>query len=73
MKKNLLDPGDIEWKFISSMALKTYHHSKFIDSQFGIEMEKITNIKADGSLMKPKTYFYITGQDKEYTDIEILW
>ncbi len=35
-------------------------------------MEKISKLKDNGGFCKPKTYFYITGQEKEYTDLEEL-
>lgn len=71
--KNMLTPDDIgEWKFVSSFAFTTHHHTKFVNELFGLEMEKITNISAQGNFGKPKTYFYITGQEKEYTDLEQL-
>ena len=35
-------------------------------------MERITNKTADGWFAKPKTYFYIVGQKKEYTDLKKL-
>lgn len=69
---NQLEPEDIEWKFISSMGFTTHHHSKFIDDKFGLEMEKISNIKDDGSFGKAKTYYFITGQEKEYTELNEL-
>ena len=68
---NVLEPEDIKWVFISSMAMKEYHHSKFLNKEFGIEMEKITPVREMG-FGKPKTYYYITGQKKEYTDLETL-
>lgn len=70
--KNNLSVEDIEWKFISSMAFIDYHHAKFVNAEYGIEMEKITNKDAYGEFTKPKTYYFITGQQKEYTDLQIL-
>lgn len=72
MKKNLLEPDDIKWNFISSLACRAYHHSKFLCHEFGLEMEKITKVIDDVFFGKPKTYYYITGQEKEYTDLQTL-
>lgn len=70
---NLLCPEDIEWKFIMSMGFDDYHHSKSVNKKYGLEMEQITKKLADGfSFGKPKTYFFITGQEKEYTDLQKL-
>jgi len=69
---NALDPYDIKWKAVSFMSLKDCHLSKFINEEYGIEMEKITP-KSDGEgFRKAKTYFFITGQEKEYTDLQEL-
>lgn len=70
---NLLAPEDIEWKFLMSMGFTDYHHSKSVNEKYGLEMEQITKKLADGiDFGKPKTYFYITGQEKEYTDLQEL-
>jgi len=69
---NTLEPEDIEWRFISSMALSNCHHSKFINEEYGLEMEKITPIRTNGDFGKAKTYYFITGQEKEYTELEAL-
>jgi len=69
---NTLEPEDIKFKFFSSMQLKTHHNTKFINDEFGIELEVITSIKEFGDLGKPKKYYYITGQEKEYTDLQLL-
>lgn len=69
---NELQVEDIEWRFITSMSCTTHHHSKFINEEYGLEMEKITNVKADGGFGKAKTYYFMTGYEKEYTDIDEL-
>lgn len=66
---NKLEPEDIEWKFITSMGFSTAHHSKFINEEFGLEMEKISKVKDNGQFGKPKIYYFITGQEKEYTEL----
>lgn len=70
--KNKLAPEDIEWSFVSSMALTTHHISKFSNIKFGLEMEKTSRVKSEGDFGKPKSYYYITGQEKEYTDLQTL-
>jgi hypothetical protein len=69
---NILEPEDIEWRFISSMALSNIHHSKFINEKYGLEMEKITPKRSNGDFGKAKLYYFITGQEKEYADLQIL-
>lgn len=69
---NYLTPEDIEFKFISSMGFTTYHHAKYLNLEFGIEKETITKKKSDFQFGSSKTYYYITGQEKEYTDLEEL-
>lgn len=71
MKNNLI-PEDIAFKFMGSFAFTTHHHSKFVCDEFGIEMEKVTRVKAHGDFAEPKTYYYITGQEKEYTSLDEL-
>ena len=71
-KVNKLCPEDIEWSFIMSMGFIDHHHSKSINKKYGLEMEIITK-KIDGySFGKGKVYYFITGQEKEYTDLQKL-
>ncbi len=67
---NELEAEDIEWRFVHSMAFRTYHHSKFINEEYGLQMEQITNVKANSEFGKAKTYYFISGQEKEYTDLQ---
>ncbi len=70
---NLLEPEDIEWKFIMSMGFTTNHHAKYVNKKYGLECETISKISAStGHFLKPKTYYFITGQKKEYTDLQKL-
>lgn len=69
---NKLEPEDIEWEFICSLALSSHHHAKFICEEYGLEKEKITPKKSDGDFGNAKTYYFITGQEKEYTDLKAL-
>jgi len=72
-KINKLCPEDIKWKFISSLGFVDCHHARYIDADFGLEMEVITKKLSDNfSFGSSKTYYFITGQKKEYTDIQIL-
>ena len=72
-KINKLCPEDIKWKFISSLAFTDCHHAKYISKEFGLEMEIITKkLNNNFSFGIPKQYYFITGQEKEYTDIQIL-
>ncbi|WP_417444663.1 hypothetical protein [Joostella sp.] len=71
--KNLLSPEDIRWEFISSLGFVDQHHAKYINKEFGLEMETITKKLSDGiSFGKSKVYYFITGQEKEYTCIQLL-
>ena len=70
---NLLCPEDIVWKFIMSMAFSDYHHAKMVNKEYGLECETITKKLSDGfSFGKAKVYYFITGQEKEYTDLQKL-
>ena len=72
-KINKLYPEDIEWKFISSLAFADCHHARYTSKEFGLEMEVITKKLSDNfSFGSSKTYYFITGQEKEYTDLQIL-
>ena len=72
MNKNILEPQDIKWRFISSMGFVGYHHAKYVNEEFGLEMEKITPKLNDFEFRKPKTYYFIKGQEKEYTNLQTL-
>jgi hypothetical protein len=69
---NLLCPEDIDWKFIMSMAFVDFHHSKSVNEKYGLEMEVITKKIDDYTFGKGKVYYFITGQEKEYTDLREL-
>jgi hypothetical protein len=69
---NLLCPEDIKWKFIMSMAFSDCHHSKSVNKEYGLEMEVITKKTDDYTFGKGKVYYFITGQEKEYTDLQKL-
>jgi len=71
-KINKLCPEDIEWKFISSLAFTDCHHARYTSKEFGLEMETITKKKNDYEFGNCKIYYFITGQEKEYTDLQIL-
>ena len=45
--KDRLCPEDIKWKFTSSLAFTDRHHARYIDADFGLEMETITKKKND--------------------------
>ena len=72
LEKNILLPEDIRWKFVSSMAFSTHHHAKFINEEFGLEKEEIAKKNIHDEFCKPKRYYFITGQEKEYTNLEDL-
>jgi len=69
---NLLCPEDIRWKFITSMGFTDHHHSKSINEEFGLQMEVITKKIDDNHFGKGKIYYFINGQEKEYTDLQKL-
>lgn len=62
--KNKLCPEDIQFRFISSLGMASGHHISMIDDTYGIECEKISKVKFDGSFGNPKTYYFIIGQEK---------
>ncbi len=69
---NVLEPEDIEWKMVSSWSFMKEHVCQFRNEEFGLQKEVVTNKKALGSYGKPKTYYYMDGQEKPYTVIEEL-
>ena len=69
---NLLCPEDIKWKFKMSMGLTDCHHSKSTNEEYGLEKEVITKKIDDNHFGKGKVYYFITGQEKEYTDLQHL-
>lgn len=70
---NVLSPEDIEWKFIYSLAMSDCHHAKMVNKKYVLECETITKKLSDGfSFGKAKVYYFITGQKKEYTDLQKL-
>lgn len=69
---NKLCPEDIDWKFLKSMGFTDMHHSKSINEKYGLEMEVITKKISDYHFGKGKVYYFITGQEKEYTDLQKL-
>lgn len=70
---NVLEPVDIKWRFVSSLACSDCHYAKYLNEEFGLEMERETKVVDYGcGFAKPKTYYYITGHDKEYTDLQKL-
>ncbi len=69
---NKLEVDDIEFRFRKSMAYTTLHHQLHRDDNFGIQREIITKKNADGSFGSRKTYFFMDGNNKEYTDLQEL-
>ena len=70
--KNIICPEDISFKFIKSLAMVDEHISMMRNEEFGIQCEQYTKKKNDFEFAKPKTYYFIDGQEKEYTDIQKL-
>lgn len=69
---NLLCPEDISFKFIKSLAMTDEHISAMRDDKYGIDCEQYTKKKSDFEFGKPKTYYFMDGSDKEYTDLQKL-
>lgn len=70
--KNLLCPEDIEWKTVHHLGMTDEHISKRRNDEFGVEWEQYTKKLNDFDFGKPKNYYYIDGQEKEYTDLQKL-
>lgn len=70
--KNLLAPEDIGWKFVHSIALRHEHIAQYVNSEFGLSMEQVTKKKDEFTFGSVKTYYFIDGQKKEYTDLQKL-
>lgn len=69
---NLLCPEDISFKFIKSLGLTDEHISMMRNEEYGIQCEQYTKKKSEFEFGKPKTYYFIDGQEKEYTDLQEL-
>lgn len=69
---NLLCPEDIEWKFVSTMGLSDCHYAKYVNEEYGLEMETVTKKLDWYTFGKPKYYFFILEQEKQYTELQLL-
>lgn len=69
---NKLTPEDIEWIFVSSLGMTEFHHIKSINKIFGLQKETITKRRGDFDFGSSKTYYYINGCEREFTDIQTL-
>ena len=54
------------------MAFSDCHHSKSVNKEYGLEMEVITKKIDDYTFGNSKVYYFITGKEKEYTDLQKL-
>lgn len=70
--KNLLEPADICWKYIKHLTLSESSQVLYRDEKYKIQWEQITNRDGNGRSGKPKNYYFIDGQEKEYVDVQEL-
>lgn len=63
---------DINLAWGGSWAFSGQHITKRRDSKLGIEMETYTPKRKDGSFGKGKTFFFIDGDEREFTDLDSL-
>jgi len=69
---NLLEPEDIEWKYIKHVTMTTQSHTLFRDERYKIQLEQITNRDGHGWVGKAKNYFFIDTLEREFTDLQEL-
>ena len=69
---NVLEPSDIVWKYHKHITFSDHSHSCCRCDKFGLQWEQITNRDGHGWTGKAKNYFFIDGQEKEYTNTEDL-
>jgi len=69
---NLLEPSDITWKYHKHLTCTDHSHFCMRNEDYGLQHEQITNRDGNGWVGKAKNYYFIDGQDKEYTDIQEL-
>ena len=60
--ENLLEPEDIEWKYVKHLTMTTQSHMLFRDERFKIQWEQITNRDGHGKVGKSKNYFFIDNK-----------
>lgn len=70
--ENLLEPEDIEWKYIKHITLSNKSHHLFRNEKYKIQWEQITNRDGHGKVGKAKNYFFIDNVEREFTDIQEL-
>lgn len=69
---NKLAPEDIRWRFITSVGYSSHHTTVLRDEEFGIQCDKVSVINQYGEFGKPKLYFFMDGQKREFTDLQVL-
>jgi len=69
---NILTPEDIKWENVIHISMDDEHISKFRNEEYGIQWEQYTKVKWPCDFAKPKNYYYIDDQEKEYTDLQAL-
>lgn len=62
----------IEWKFIRSMGFSDHHHAVFRNDEFGVQRETITRKNHWGEFLKPKNFFFIDNDEREFLTEEEL-
>lgn len=62
----------IEWKFIRSMGFSDHHHSAHRNEELGVQWETITPQTKEGHFKKPKHFFFIDNDDREFLSEEEL-
>ncbi len=69
---NLLEPEDIEWRYVKHITMTTQSHFLFRSEQFKIQWEQITNRDGHGKVGKAKNYFFIDEVEREFTEVQEL-
>lgn len=69
---NLLSPEDISFKVIKTLAMDDEHALLMRDDKHGINCEQYTKKISEFEFGKPKTYYFMDDNEKEYTDLQEL-
>lgn len=69
---NKLEIDDIEWVYSKHMTFSNESHYVLRDERFGIQCEKITKRDGHGKTGSTKTYFFMDGITRDFTDEQTL-
>lgn len=68
----MLTRDNIDLKFIKSMGWANHHHAQYVDEKNGITAETITNKTKVGGFAKPKHFYFINGDEREFLSLDDL-